>query len=446
MDDKIKRLADMLQGWERGQQTIGFREVLSWERSPGHVGLALRGDALKLERHAETGMIPNRHYQLDASLQRAFGLDAQTEYERMRPVGVRGGLGQLLDTDDAHISDVMDAIQQCANEASGLTTHATIMPAEGSPWNPGTDETEFYNARTGKISKTSKPDWLIEVNTKDGVLLGADFCKLVPRLRNTGGGHASMRLCGLDLLVTHSFSPAEARANYVRDCGGLLFPSLAVGEIPAAIFGTVVLVLDPMVVLQGMKPYRSGRRRWPIVTYSTDVWTETMHDFLGEAAHELYAQLTGQWAVSLYGRTHQYILGPPVQSEGGPAGGRVLGDTKGLGIVLARRSRIWTRDLVSVEATSAEQGQREGYYPFVEAKANVVVEVPCVVACAFPSYLSASVRAYLKRIGFTGELLPIKGQDREALESYANRDAVYRYSWAVHDAVVALNRSLEVRQ
>jgi hypothetical protein len=247
----------------------------------------------------------------------------------------------------------------------------------------------------------------------------------------------------LDFIVTHSLDVARYGvgwrkiARLINHCGGLLYPSMAVSQVPGARFGPVCLVVNPMVVLEGMKPYFRRRGQWPVVTYTTDVWTEVTRDFLSNASAILFEQLTGQWEISVYGRSHFYVLGPPLRFDGPMESDMVL-NTKKLSAALTRRVRRWHRDLTGEEVEEMQLTEEEERYPYLEAKGNGIVSVDALVACVAPTPLMRSVRAFLEAIDFRGDVIPLKTSRDEAKALSVGLDygLLYNYSWRVFDVVM----------
>ena len=454
---EFKDVADILQGWERGHNLFGYDEALVWRHKHG-IGIALRGDALKIEMHVfELQMFRNEEHYLDSDMQRQF-FGNEIQILRSSPTrypSIHGGIGQSMSEPDAHFSEVLDGIESAIREFLSrrgveVDVHVTLMPDEGSPWEPGDRITKYYNAKTHKVEATPAPKWLtqVKVRNEEGNYVkvpGADFCKIAPALHAEPDGpvmvHDSAK--NIDFMMTHGFDffrPGvgwKEISGFINRCGGLLFPSVGIGQIPAAAIGIVVFVLDTGVVLQGMKPYRSGRGRWPVVTYTTDAWTETTRDFLGEASYIAFQQLTGQWVPNIYGQTHFYVLGPRISRTSEDIGGELVLDTKKLSSVVSRRARVWQRDLTGTEINDLGSELTVNRYPYIEAKVNGIVAVDALSACAVPSFLSRPVGAMLRAIGFQGTLLSIRvtSAEAKALEAGTDLPVLYDYSWRVHDAV-----------
>jgi len=478
--EEFKRIGDIVQGWERGLSLFRCDEVLVWERQGG-VAIAFRGDALRIERGVfQSLMFDNRRHWLDVDMQQQFfGEEVTLRYDSFSShPSIHGGIGQSMDEPDVHFSDILDGIgaavreymlrlhgessDELALDAFGRQydpppVHVTLMPDEGSPWEPGDRITPYYNARTQRIEETPRPTWIasdpVEVRDPDGCYVkapGADFCKISPALNVEHGGpvlvHDNAK--NFDFMVTHAFDffrkgiGWREMAGFIKRCGGLLFPSLAVGQVPAATIGTTVFVLDVGVVLQGLRPYRSGRGRWPVVTYASDAWTETTGAFLGEAAHDAFLQLTGQWEPSIYGTPHFYVLGPRIGSvwgSGGPGSDVIVSDTKRLSSFLGRRVRKWHRGADGTDMGSLREEMSVDSYPYLEAKVNGIVSVDALALCVVPSVSKKPVGNLLRAIGFQGEVLPLRvtAAEAKALEEGMDYEYLFEYSWRVHDAVVA---------
>jgi len=459
--NEFKNIAALMQSWERGKGTIGYDEVLVWWRRGG-IGVALRGDALRIEkRFFETQMVKNSDHYFDLDMQKAFGFNVYPEYSRQghgRIIGVSGGAGQLLPTPDAHYSEVIGGIETCIRvylenqNIEEIDVHVTLMPNEGSPWEPSDTPTPYYNAKTKEIHFAPLPEWMVGVDVRSergGEAVkapGVDFCKIMPILKSDPDGCFIIRdnAKKIYFMATHAFDFSRRGvgwrevSKFVNRCGGLLFPSIAIGQMPAMAIGTIVFVIDPMVVLQGMKPYKTGRGRWPIVTYTTDVWTEITSGFLGEIAAEAFAQLTGQWELSSYGVPHFYILGPRISRMTEEIGATIVLDTKKLSNTMSRRARTWHRDLDIAEVVGLQDVLTVDRYPYLEAKANGIVGIESLVACVVPSSLVNQARAFLRSINFQGEVIsiPVTKAEAKALEEGTMYVTLFDYSWRVHDAIV----------
>jgi hypothetical protein len=461
-EDVLVECADLLQDWY-GVSQFGAKEVLAWWRN-GEPAFALRGDALRMERSVlvDAQGLNNYNHRLDISLQRQFGLDPEPQYMGQR-VHIRN---QLMSDGTATVAEVLEAIQSVVNTTFASETgedvypHVTLMPNEGSPWNYDDDETPYYDAKKRKFFATPRPDWLATVMAEPEwgepkvEMIGADFCQLVDVIE--ASAYHPLTACfegecdDLSFIVTHSLDftvrgidPDEV-ASFINECGGLLFPSLAVGALPAANFGAVCLVIDPAIILQSMKPYKRKRGNWPVVTYTTDVWTERMSTFLGWAAVRVYEELTGGadgW--EYYANMHFWVLGPPVDLDAAPGQiiAKVVKSTKQLRTAIRKRAKYWHRDMTAEEIEDAANLTTVERYPYLEAKVNGIVTVADMTACVYPAERDAEVTAFLNAIGFTGLQVPL---DVPYEPSFLDAEVTYAWSWAVHDALVSLQQSYPV--
>jgi hypothetical protein len=469
---EFKDVADILQGWEAGKNSIGYSEVLVWlPKDDAYKGIcvAFRGDALRIElRSFRTMLINNQDHCLDLNLQRIFGFSDVEPKTRIndrwstRVIGVSGGVGQTMTAPDEHISQVLNAVSVVVTEylerrgLAGFEVWPTLMPNEGYPWEPGTTVTPYYSAKTRRVELGQKPDWItkVEVRSDQGGYMkvpGADLCKIVPTLKSDPGGSVMIHdpSKNLDFMVTHAFDFFRTDVGWkeisklINGCGGLLFPSLGVSQIPAAAIGLIVFAIDPLVVLQGLKPYRSGRGRWPVVLYAVDAWTETTHTFLGEAAALTYAQLTGQWQPGVYTQDHHfYVLGPRIVVPE-QKGNMRIDDTKRLSSVIAHRAKVWHRGLSAEQVEAFRDVWTPDRYPYLESKVNGIVGIDALTACVVPSFLMSQAEKMLTAINFRGVVLPIRvsGERAKALKQGSDYGVLYEYSWQVYDAIAEYARS-----
>jgi hypothetical protein len=461
-DAQLKQLVDALAQWDGGRR-IGAPEVIAWrtgKRGFGSVRLAFRGDPLRIKRNLLTGEhpLPNRpprgQYvgELDLDMERALGLE----------------MGQIFTTDDVYPYDFVAGVQTAADrfleerlgvEDASEMVEVTLMPKQGEPWIVGTDVTSYVSSRRARPVKAKRPAHLIdldmdavEMQREDiDVPLGIDPCAFAERVDrcNVGAliGSLPDRRSSLDFLVTHSFDVTlpryEDAAERIGACGGLAFPSLAVGEIAASNFGQVALVADVGLVLEGLKPYR-GRGKWPVTVYATDAWTVRTRRVFTVGAHELFVELTGQPTNWTY-KQDMWVLGPPLEDHKAD----VVMTTKKLRKELKERYRRWPRDLDNeqIEALMAEMLEQEGLghrvapakYPYLEAKVNGIVPLTCFPVAVCPKELAGRAKAFLQTAGWKGVLAEVDFPSF-AGEHFVRRgrDLRYDFGWAVRDVVQSL--------
>lgn len=458
-DAQLKQLVDAMARWD-GAGKIGAREVIAWrtggKRGFGDVRLAFRGDPLRIQRNLLTAPLPNRVFrgeyvgQLDRSMERALGIE----------------LGQIFTTGEVYPYDFVSGVQTAANhylEHLGVPdaeemVEVTLMPKEGSPWVVGTKVTPFVSSRKARPIKGKPPEHLIEVDMDAGELqradidvpLGIDPCAFADRVDrcNVGAlvGSLADRSRSVDFIVTHSFDVGHPRfedaADRIAACGGLAYPSLAVGEIAASNFGEVALIADVGLVLEGLKPYR-GRGRWPVVVYATDAWTTRTRAIFTTGAHELFVELTGQPTNWTY-KQDFWVLGPPTEEHKAD----IVMTTKKLRKELKERYRSWPRDMdaAQIEALMEEflklegmHGHEAGKYPYLEAKVNGIVPLSCFPVAVCPREIAAQAKTFLRKAGWKGVLAEVD------FPSFAQQDFVqggrdlrYDYGWLVRDVVQEL--------
>jgi len=441
--------ADALLRWP-GTQDMGGSDVLAWIRDDGSYALAIRGPAKRLESRLFGGdKLPINNYksQRDVQLQRGFGLDAEIESGRGW-TGIGGGAGQTMSTGRISLDEVVPAIESVLSASlDDEPVHFTVMPLEGEPWEG--EPTPYYSAKRGRVRTSSEPKGVVRVETSSDIGFptetrsGIDFCTVAPRLRETSSGVVATSSGSDKVFLTRSLNigqystPVEELIRSITSCGGMLYPSLALSDVPATNFGTLVLVARIGLALRSISPYRE--KNWPVDTYSTDAWTDTAREFLGNASVELYEQLTGSWEPRSYG--HMQILGPRLVSE--TSMGHEVRRATSLSQIKTRLAKIrkrWRRGMTA-EQIEAASDLTDLRYPYMEVKPAAVVEVPdsFVLAICPKSSLQAAKRL-LQGIGFNGELITLP-QDPSS-------DDVERwdYAWRVRDAVLAWQERRDAAQ
>lgn len=451
--DQIRAIADALLGW-RATKDLGATDVLAWWRDD-RLLIGFRGPALQIESRALRGEFDNRSHQLEASLLTALGQPMTVEYwpgsRKVRDISPR-----RMDAGMVGAQVVLDGVERTVDAMAGdeIST-CVLLPDNGAPWNVGDRQTPYYSARRRKILFGSQPAGLVDVVTRDhGHMPGVDFCTIAPAVRFDYGGIVGVfrgRAAGMGgWLVTHSFSlggrgPSDQTSDSIRGCGGLLYPSLAVGMLPASKYGSCCLFARLRVALQGLKPYKTrARGPWPVVTYATDAATETTTSFKQDASHELFQQLTGGWSPDYSSFGHMYVLGPAISTQPwDPDAGelKIATSTAEVARVLSRRAKAFRRDMSQDELVAIQQTPDR--FPYLESKVNGVLsldETVPLAACAEHEQQEAS--AFLRRAGYKGMIISVPQSDKErkALES-GEEWAQYDYSWRLRDLVMELAKA-----
>ena len=467
--DAMYEVCNRLLKWN-AIQNLGVSDILV---DPSTYTVALWGDALKLELKALKQPVWNQDFRLNTEFAGIFNIPIEVEkWERSYSVrstkpmwfhdSGRGGEGgahisQFLDELGNAIKDAIDAI---GGDMSEEEIQATIIPSPGYPYTKG-KTTEVYSAKKKKVAKVSTPPWAIlveaprQADSDEKKVFAVDFCQLLPTVcpANDVGIVGKFERWGgedsIDFVVTHSSPMAAGRKKLIAEaetkmakCPGMLFPSLAVGHIPATNFGETVIVGRPGVPLSAMKPYKS-RGVWSVTTYDTDVWTETGGEIVNEIAIETYRQLTGHEHYTY--SDHLFILGPTIKSEGfGGEDVKPITSTSKLAAILKRKAKKWARNISRKQFDALSQlttGERYGY---LETKSNSILSWDCFPLAVCPAQFAERVHSGLKEIGFKGQLITVEiskemadvvlGQSK--LPS-ADWDWIqYQYSWLVRDAII----------
>jgi hypothetical protein len=494
--EALADVARRLLAWARVVFPRGtVRDVFAWVR-PAREGFGARpafafhGPALRLEASLgmrEDHLVWNRHHRLDITVCHALGIPQRT------PHGPHGSTPspRFFDDSDLGVYSLLSSLESAIEDAPSLgldpdtdTVDATVLPEPGYPWEgPGT---RFFSAARGRWIEATRPPWETRPllvrdpgGTEDILRPVADWCMLAPRAEPVHPGHGEIREGGhsrdgligwaladrTPVLVTHTFEIGDAQsgappwretAREIVRCGGLLFPSLAVGQIPAANFGPAVLVADPILVLRDLKPYRRRGRGMPATAlFSTDAWTSNTRQVVLSLAAWLHDQLTGRTdADSFLGNTHLEILGPELEPQGGPEDARRIVNTRGMLAEVKARHRFWAPGL-SLEAfrekaaavAEAEYADRTLRtlalrYAYLEAKARTIVPMGAFLACYVPRVEARSFRAFLKAAGFKGAVhlvdldeaetrVYFPGPRRERLPDVEQDWIRYRYAWKI---------------
>jgi hypothetical protein len=295
------------------------------------------------------------------------------------------------------------------------------------------------------------------------------MCRIYPRLTNCGPdivalartrhsyhSHFTTVIKNADFLVVHATMPTDEGAALVRQCGGWLFPSMAIGLVPSVTFGPLSLFASVDLVLNGLRPYRTGRA-WPITVYDTDSWTMRARQ-IDRAAYALYKQLTGTYDEDDAGRygeiegmgAHQWVLGAPVSlQQFGGLEVKVLSSTDALARELAARWKIWAyrEKGQNIKSVVERYGDTKHRYPYLEAKSNTVVDASCWKLAVVPRTWEKKARTYMKKTGIKAPLVVVDDppsvakhgtehwgpSSSEATEAYAFSEVVARAAVAYAD-------------
>jgi len=451
--DALKQAAQRLLAWD-GTRRIGASDVLAWVRK-GVPCFAFGGDSVNLESHVFANRAwPNQDYRVDIGMQKAMGFEVSVEHwERSYRVrSFESDIGQTMSEGEADVGEVFESIQRVVSEAlGGKEVFIALLAKEGQPWNWGETSTPYYSAKKNRVLAGVAPPGVFEVemidrDTEKKVRRPAvDLCLHAGVVAPNRPEPIVAIAKGMQLLLTHSFN-LDIRsleiASAVHQCGGLLFPSMALGEIPASAFGTVSLFASVSTVLEGLKPYRTGRGAWPVTLYRTDAWTGGTTEFATLGATTLFEQLTGYYEVDVYlnDRAHMWTLGPPTTTTGisGDVPVTTIKSTTEMISALSKRTKLWTRKMTKarMDQLSARPTDR---YPYLEAKSNSVLSPACFPLAVGPTQHAKRAAEFLGEAGFRCELLTIDVEPG-ALDAMVKRGdnlLTYEYAWVVRDVALA---------
>lgn len=356
----------------------------------------------------------------------------------------------------------------------------TLIPAPGYPW-PAPEG--YYSAKQRRWLSSPRPDWLYPENVVDEPRRidspGINLCEFFSEPLGYEMGAEVLRYgrkADDFALVTHAMGTIEGMTRYgtvegvggweenarkVMDCGGLLFPSLAIGPIPATNFGVGVLIADAGVVLKSLKPYLKRGMSPPSAVYSSDAWSGRTGDFFIDTAVAAFEQMHGHSEYMYYTDLNIWPLGAPrAWAITGPgAEAEEVYKVATMKRELKERFRIWTRDLSpeETEHIREDMATTKARYAYLEAKVNGLMRLSEFPFAAVPPQQEEGFRRFLDITGFEGELLIVDLPD-ELLEvmlpdwdppglSYDRREAIktwaaMQYGWHVADAVREVAREI----
>jgi hypothetical protein len=342
-------------------------------------------------------------------------------------------------------------------------TRFTLIAAPGYPW--PTDDGLFFSAKQGRFLASEEPDWLLpEIIKKPdrGISgFGVDLCGFWPEPTYESAGLV-YPMGSRYLIATHamgSFSGItrtrtwDENARVVRECGGLLAPSLAAGMIPATNFGPFVLVADVGIVLSSLKPFRR-RGIAPAKVFNTDAWTVVTKELLEDGAMAAFDQLHGHADYLSYHSLQPWTIGTPERISTAVDFVKRFDSVAQLEKALAKRMSIWKRDLdpEQIERVSERAGTTSDRYAYFEVKVDGVMPISSFPAAVAPRGHESGFASFLEATGFEGDLLTVDLPDEvlAVLQDdwgppdipFARRTAIQAwaamsYGWHVADEILA---------
>jgi hypothetical protein len=346
---------------------------------------------------------------------------------------------------------------------------AWLIMDPGYPWSeePGaTESPSYWSAKKRKMIKPERPGWLINVVDPHGgeVAVGVNPCAVFPAREPDRIWPIVGRASGVDVFVTHAMallksatSPfgtalgpqhhrkIEGAIRGVQGCGGLLFPSLAIGPVPASNFGPIALVGHLGLVLDGLKPYRKRGTDAASWVYEHDAWTVTTGNMMSDVAVRLFDELHGHEDFT-YGY-HIWTTGVPSELFGGPSRGSTpVSTTKQLVAAIKQRSSSFKRSLTEEQfayVSKQVEGTVDKYF-YCEAKARSVISLDEFPFMIGPDTLGAEMRMFAHGVGYKGQIVELPDTVGAGSENATDYE-LFQWSWIVADAIRALGDTMEIR-
>lgn len=451
---KLCAIADGLLRWY-GTSDIGGEDVLVWirksDRPEPELGIAIVGKAKVLQarlfRNNITGEIgePVRNINCarDVQLQLELGIPAWLE-KGSGWHGVKSDIGQTMSEGKVGIDEISQSVRAVVEFVLEYKyrIHFTVMPREGKPWNGRA--TEYYSAKTkriivnkappvGFVKRTVQEHSILDIRTVATEKHAIDFCKIAGKIKETESGVVgaigSDRFMLTRTLNVAKIESVKATIKGIKECGGMLFPSMAISDVPATNFGTLVLVSRLALALRNMKS--------SVSVYTTDAWTESTADYQNSKATWLYEQLTGGWSPTSYG--YMIILGPMSDPVDTTTKLKRITSVSGIGARLKQIRKVWKRSIMT--RRDMEDAGEKVHYPYLEVKPNAIVEVPDTFPLAVCEYTDAKrAKQLLRGIGFNGEFVIV---DYGAPAS--NSVDRWSYAWKVRDAILKWQESKDAK-
>lgn len=438
----MTELADRL--YDSGlPSNFGAKDVLIWY-SDHDISVAFKGDALRMERASFSNkIVTNRrgekeeHFETPGNARRIRDILVSS-------LGIKSTI--YVDNDYEHITHIRDVIQGALSDflqSNGVDSEVfwTLMPNEGEPWNEGDSFTYYYSAAKRKVLKGYPPKDTYKVQLDEGEATAANICTIVPTFVAEKSALVGVLSSGYNIFASHTFSVSlfqKESAKSIKDCGGLVFPSLALGPVAANTFGKITLVSNLEFALSSMRPYKTKKGAWQVTVYDTDAWTGRTSTFVSEGASDLFEQLTGNWQIPSYSyQLHFWTLGPPITE--GPTDASIIPSTKRMQSIINKRMKIWNRAAKDSELSLSSMDRMKDSYPYLEVKVNGVYSISSFpLAVVEKAELSQSVKI-LKSIGWSGDLIVIDDESGTYKVKEPEVDSglfkVLKYSWLVNDAV-----------
>lgn len=470
--DEEENLLDLTEAFWKLAQSVFTRgtmtDVVFWVNEQGNARIAFVGNPLKVAQvfgmldPSSEGGDPNIKYRIGQSARRDMGIPLSDSDLRHDWGPGQDSLFEVLSRLSGQLVYQWAEAHDAPIGDEGV--RVGFIPEPGYPWPASGDR--YWSAKRKQWMRSERPGWLIEVEDRDrpgNTVYGVNPCLVFPpdETETSPGGPVCGELPGFSLpvMLTHAMSLPVEGGGYkhvdeaiagIKNCGGLLFPSLAVGPIPATNFGSVVLVAHLELLLASLAPYRRRGRR-PCWVYGTDAWTTTTGQLMTSTAVSLFDELHGddEWlynqiaTLGVAPETTNPTLGDPTLGVGGHVWVEPLKNTRQLATSLKKRMRGWTPDLTAEEFEAKNMGDTvDTKYAYGEAKAREVVrldEFPFLIA---PSDAKDVVKRFVKGVGYKGKVIFDSAFSAE--EMVLDHHVAYLWAWRVAEIVRDLRPVVEI--
>ena len=424
---KEKEIAQTLLAWMKQWQV---RNVYMWEDRHGIKVFGLSGKPLQLQRYLMEEDNPKSNYDhwLTSSAAGAFGIELEWREDRLERTG-RSPSPQFWHGEEILRSDFLDGIELLLDYVLGSEEGArlTVMPEPGYPW--GADYViRYYDAKKNRVITSKKPSWAVmgtyrdAYDGRDKVGYVADYCKIFPSVNLSEQFPQTLMTLPRrsEVMVTHTLRLPRVpegkdrkqiiqTAHEIKKCGGLIFPSLAVGLIPASNFGPITLVMSAGCVLTGLHPYRP-KGRYPVVLYNADVWTETVGAIKNELGRFLFEELTGL--------TRDYVFYPdlaalgPILREGLVGSDDIeakrIRNVREMETTIRKRFGLWKGFIRAEDWLSrTEMMNPTQSYAYLEAKVTNILGLENIKFAVCATEFKETTHVFLKSLGLRIPVYPV---------------------------------------
>lgn len=414
-----------------------------------------------------------RDHSMELTISGVLGIDQKPVYSGKRMVGVSP---QFSSGDSLEICEffemfermLSDVLAEMGYQTDSYTTRLTIIPFPGVPMTMNAKTLPFFSIRSKRVEHPPTPRWVVPIaDSKDSYgqpssAPSVNLCMISRTARNLYEEPYAFavrppqgRSPATFVMVAHSSDEdlfSDQASAGIESCGGLLYPSLSVGSIPASNFGPISLVFDPRLVLKDLSPFRKGdgARSTPpdTILYRTDSWTPTQAEFVGSYAARAYVELSGNENYANYYRPAKalYSLGPFGMASD-PEGEVIeITSSQEMCSVVNQRMKIWRDQSYEQFLKTRHNVETKHHYGYLEAKLISVLPLSWVSVVVAPSDVADRIGSYLSHFGFKGRVIPMALSHEEYEVFYGKRSTGdihfadwvrLRYAWKVSEAVRA---------